>query len=168
MPFVVWPRLSSIKAKGIDYLARIIFTPWTAGLFFFALATGLLSGGLRARITLPASLIIAALFGAAAASRFDSRERRLMAALFSASLLLQALPEIVHPSDHPFYQFAWRASLVILGWSFAFSLFLIPPGTSPRLPEQRPRKQLAALIIVSFIGLSRNSLDGAWPLWANP
>jgi hypothetical protein len=145
-----------MKATRIDDKARVIFTPWLAGtLMFFALAAGhQLPGTLRARGTLLASLFIAALFGAVAARRFNSSERRLIAELFAASVLLQALPEIVHPTAKSLYDFAWRASLVVLGWTFAFSLFLIPPGTASRLPVVHPKKQLAALIIVSFIGLS--------------
>jgi hypothetical protein len=145
-----------MKATTIDDKARMIFTPWLAGvLIFFTLAAGhQLPVGSRAEGTFLASLIPAISFGAVAARRFNSGERRLIAGLFAASVLLQALPEIVHPTADSSYAFAWRASLVVFGWTYAFSLFLIPPGTAPRLPELHSRKRLAALIIVSFIWLS--------------
>lgn len=145
-----------MKATTFDDKVRMIFRPWLAGaLIFFALAAGhQLPWGSRAEGTFLASLILAVLFGAVAARRFNARERRLIGGLFVASVLLQALPEIAHPTASSFFAFAWRASLVIFGWTFAFSLFLIPPETAPRLTELHPRKRLAALIIVSFIWLS--------------
>src|SRR5437762_7566594 len=105
-----------MNAARSDYIARLIFTPWLAGILFFALAVGQLSGGLRARSTLLASLVIAVFFGGVAGCRFNSNERKLVAGLFAASVLLQALPEIVHPRAFSLYEFAWRASLVVLGW----------------------------------------------------
>src|ERR1700683_4023775 len=85
--------------------------------------------------------------------RFTANQKKTALALIAFSLLLQALPEILRPTKVSYYEFGWRANLVLWGWIFIFSLVISSIRPSPPGVGERNRRNLILLLCLAFVAL---------------
>ncbi len=124
-----------LTTGGLRAISSIL-SPWVPGVFLFLLAAGQIAGVLPVRVTLLASGILFGLFAWRAIPLLHTTaQRMLLFGLFAVSLLLQALPEFPSLSRVSLYEFGWRASLVMCGWSFVLSLLALPAQPEPNLAD---------------------------------
>jgi hypothetical protein len=100
-----------------------ILPPCLAGSLLFVLLGARAWDVLSVRTIFVLSTIALLFLAFPAAARLSSpHERTLATALFGGAVLLQALPELLHPQGTSLYEFGWRTSVVMSGWGFILSL----------------------------------------------
>jgi hypothetical protein len=88
-----------------------------------------------------------------ALTRLTANQKKTALALVVFSLLLQALPEILRPTKLSYYEFSWRANVVLWGWFFIFSLVISSLRPSPPGAGEHNRRNLILLLCLTFVAL---------------
>lgn len=131
-------------------LDRILGPRLAVGLLALC-ALELASGAMRVRGAMAVGVIALALFARRALPSIASRrDRVLLLLLFSASIAVLALPEVMSPTPQSFYEFGWRAGLVMLTWSCALSVLLVPNPGRP-FEERRPLRVVVMLLATTSV-----------------
>ena len=144
----VWQEIRS-SLRRLDWT----FSPWAIGPLVLGLAAAQSGGVLRVRTLLCVNVVILAALATGALTRLTANQKKTALALVALSLLLQALPEILRPTKLSYYEFSWRANLVLWGWVFIFSLVISSIRPSPPGAGQRNRRNLILLLCLAFVAL---------------
>ena len=135
--------------RGLDWA----FSPWAIGPLVLGLAAAQSGAVLHIRTLLCVNVVILAALATGALRRFTANQKKTALALIAFSLLLQALPEILRPTKVSYYEFGWRANLVLWGWIFIFSLVISSIRPSPPGVGERNRRNLILLLCLAFVAL---------------
>jgi hypothetical protein len=124
-------------------------------ILLFLVATGQTAGILSVRAALLTSLTVMIFIAARMFPKIDGTDRLRAAGLIGASLAIQVLPELLRPSTALLYEVGWRATLVMLSWSFALSLLSYRQPSSQSASDEHlgGGAGIAMLLIGTFIGL---------------
>ncbi len=133
-----------------------ILSPCLTGTLLFVLVGAHVWGVLPVKAIFLLSAIVLLRLAFQAAPRLSSkRERTIATALFTGAVLLQALPEVLHARATSLYEFGWRTSVAMSGWSFILSLIPLQREDTTGTPSgDRNTERLFLLLIALFVALT--------------